>query len=242
MQKFLGPLLAALECRETLSGHERQVIFDLGWRLQDVESGIEIVEDRSRPIRSCLLVHGMAGRSMSLATGERQISAIQVAGDFVDLHGFLLKVLDHSVVTLTRCTVAFVEHSALRALTEAEPHLGRMLSMLIAIDASIQRGWILALGRENASQRLAHLLCELCARLEVVGLASGRTFDLPFTQAQLADMLGLSVVHTNRVVNELRASKLVDWKDGRVTICDWRALAAQAQFDPVYLNLFHEPR
>ena len=85
-------------------------------------------------------------------------------------------------------------------------------------------------------------LCELCSRLEVVGLASNRTFDLPLTQSQLADMLGLSVVHTNRMVNELRASGIVEWTDGRVRINDWPALAARAQFDSTYLNLFREPR
>ncbi len=242
MQEFLGPLLATLECRDGLSNHERKVIFDLGWWLQDFRAGTEIVKVLSRPSCSCLLVSGMAGRSMSLSTGDRQISAMHIPGDFVDLHSLLLKVMDHSVVALTRCTVAFVEHSRLRRLTEDEPHLARLLFALIAIDAAIHRGWILSLGQERAAERLAHLLCELCSRLEVVGLASNRTFDLPLTQSQLADMLGLSVVHTNRVVNELRASGIVEWTDGRVRINDWRALAARAQFDAAYLNLFQEPR
>jgi CRP-like cAMP-binding protein len=150
--------------------------------------------------------------------------------------------MDHSVIALTDCRVAFVEHGDLHRLASEQPHLWRMLSMLVAIDSAIQRNWLVSLGRRNPLSHLAHLICELYLRLEVVGAASTHRFEFRIGQADLADLLGLSVVHTNRTMQELRSLKLMTWRNGMITILDWNALANLAEFDPVYLNLFQEPR
>lgn len=238
----VAALIAGLERRDAVSAAEKEALHRLGWRLRDYPRGAEIIPDRSRPTESCLLVGGLAGRSVLLLNGTRQLTALQVPGDFVDLHSMLIRVMDHAVVALNDCRVAFADHAELRELAAREPHLYRLLSMNIAIDAAIQRAWMVGLGRRNPVSHLAHLLCELHLRLDVVGGVEDGAYDFRVGQTELADMLGLSVVHTNRTVQDLRAQKLVSWKNGRVTIHDFAALARLGEFDPVYLNLFREPR
>lgn len=238
----LTALLAALDRRDLVPIQERKALERLGWRTRSFPRGAEIVADRARPTESCLLLDGFSARCGYLRSGSRQFTAIHTAGDFVDLHVMLLKVIDHSVVAVTDCRAAFVDHVELRRLNEEHPHLWHMLSVLMAIDAAIQRSWILGVGRRNPISQLAHLICELYLRLEVVGRASDFSFEFRIAQADLADMLGLSVVHTNRTVQELRARNAINWRNGIMRIVDWNTLSALAEFDPLYLNLLNEPR
>ena len=135
--------------------------------------------------------------------------AIHVVGDFVDLHSFVLKTMDHSVGALTRCRVALVPHEFLQGVTERLPHLTRLLWLDTLVDAATHREWIVGMGRRSALEQLAHLICELYVRLEVLGQVDGATFDLPLTQTDLGDALGLSLVHINRTVRELREAGLL---------------------------------
>lgn len=236
------PLIASLERRDALSDEERQVLRDLPWRLKRFGDSEEIVAEAARPTESCLLVDGIAARSRHLANGNRQLTALHVSGDFVDLHGFFLKVMDHAVVALTPVTVAFVAHRDVQRLATDMPHLGRMLFMMVAIDAAIQRNWIACMGRMEPIRHLAYMVCEVYKRLEIVGRVENGSFDFPLTQAEIADLVGLSIVHTNRTLQDLRATGLMTWKGNRVVIHDWDGLAKLADFDPTYLNLFHHPR
>lgn len=240
-ESTIAALLASLERRDTISAEEREALCKLGWRFKEYARGSEIIHDRSRPFESCLLTEGYAARVGYLRSGRRQLTAIHVPGDFVDLHGALLKVMDHSVVALTDCRVAFVDHGELQKLAGEQPHLWRMFALLLAIDSAVQRSWLVSLGRRNPSSHLAHLVCEIYLRLEIVGKASDSQFEFRVGQAELADMLGLSVVHTNRTLQELRQN-LLTWRNGVIKILDWNALANLAEFDPTYLNLFREPR
>lgn len=238
----MQPLIATLTERDQLTDTELSVLMNMERQYREYPAEAEIIPDRSRPTESCFLVEGLAARALSLQNGERQLTALHIKGDFVDLHGLLLRVMDHSVIALTPCRVAFVEHTVLRRLTESHPHLSRLLFSLVAIDASIQRNWILSLGRRNAEERLAHLLCELYMRFKVVGGVGDHAFPFAISQATLADVLGLSMVHTNRTVQHLRNSGLISWQSGVVTILDWGGLSDLAEFDPHYLNLFRERR
>lgn len=202
----------------------------------------DIVAEGSRPQESCLMLHGLAARSQSVSGGGRQITALHISGDFVDLHAYLLKTMDHSVVAMGPCEVAFVPHSAIRSVTEQSHHLGRLFWLSTVIDGAIQRTWITCLGRRSVEQQLAHLFCELYRRLEAAGMARDFRFELPLTQAQLADVLGLSVVHVNKKLQQLRNTGLVEWKNSTVRILDYDGLAALAEFDPTYLSLRNEPR
>jgi len=177
-----------------------------------------------------------------LETGVRQITALHVPGDFVDLHGMLLKTMDHSVIAQGSCDVGFVPHSAITAATRTNYHLCRLLWFSTIVDAAIQRAWITSLGRRAADKGLAHLICELYQRLELVGAASDQAFVFPITQAELGDVIGLSSVHVNRTLQSLRASHLLRWEHHRVTILDFAALSQLAEFDPTYLSLRVEDR
>ena len=169
--------------------------------------------------------------------GARQITELNVPGDFVDLHSLMMNPMDHGVVALTACTVARSPHEGLRRLTETEPHVTRLLWMDTLIDAAVHRQWIAGLGRRTAMGRLSHLVCELYVRLKTVHRAGGCRMELPLSQAVLADILGLSDVHVNRSIAQLRVANLVKWTGRVIEIRDWDGLVRQAEFDPTYLRL-----
>jgi CRP-like cAMP-binding protein len=235
-------LIRALEQRDVLTEEERGILRRLPAREIDFGAGDLIVEEGSRPHISCLIVEGMAARSQVLADGGRQLVALHIAGDFVDLHSFLLKRMAHGVIALSRVKVAQVPHEQLRQITESHPHLTRLLWLATLIDAAIHREWIVSMGRRDGPQRLAHLLCELFVRLRAIGLANDYSFPLPLTQAELGDVIGFSVVHANRMVQTLRKDGLVRWQELRVEILDWERLQELADFDADYLSLHREPR
>jgi CRP-like cAMP-binding protein len=191
---------------------------------------------------STLLTEGFICRYKDLSGGQRQITGLHVPGDFPDLHSFTLKYLDHNIMALTACTIVQVPHEKLQAITEQHPHLTRMLWFMTNLDAAIHREWEVSLGRRNAVERTAHLFCELQVRLGIVGLASEREYALPITQTELAECLGLTSVHVNRVLKELRERGLVEFRGGRVTISDPAGLRSVAEFDPAYLYLDKRPR
>lgn len=234
--------LRSMERRDSLNDEEVGIINDLPARPAVFAAGEEIVSENARTRESCLVTSGFAARSQSLRSGERQITAVHVPGDFVDLHSMVLKVMDHSVVALGPCKVAFIPHEKIREVTERSAHLARLFWLSTTIDGAIQRTWITCLGRRSAEQHLAHLICELYVRLEVAGVASDYVFEFPVTQVQLGDVLGLSVVHVNRKLQELRGANLIEWRDGRVRIIDFDRLAKLAEFDPTYLSLRRESR
>ena len=235
-------LCRALSRRDELGEDDRQTLSSLVQRPARYAKGAEIIAEGSRPTASCLLQSGWAARALHMASGSRQITALHVPGDFVDLHGFLLKRMDHSIVALSDCTVVFVPHANLQAITERAPHLTRLLWLATTIDAAVQRKMTALIGRHTPVQRLCHLFCELYLRLDVVDLAIGGRFRFPLTQTELADILGLSVVHTNRTVQDLRATNLVVWNGPEVFIPNFAKLAEFAEFDPAYLNLHAEAR
>jgi CRP-like cAMP-binding protein len=189
-----------------------------------------------------LLIDGIVCRYRDLADGQRQIMELHVPGDFLDLHSFLLKRLEHNVGALTPVTYATVPHAAIRTITEQNPHLSRLLWFSTLLDAAIHREKILSVGRRTALSRIAHLLCELYVRLELVGLTQGFSYRLPLTQTDLADATGLTSVHVNRMLKRLRDDNLLTYRGGDVVIHDWERLRKVAEFDPTYLYLDRRPR
>jgi CRP-like cAMP-binding protein len=238
----ISRLLRKLERRDVLSDEEKQVLAGAVARVKEIRMDEDLVRDGDRPTESTLLLEGIAARYKLLRNGRRQITALHISGDFVDLHSFLLKTMDHGVVALTRCRVGLVPHSTLREITETHLHLGRLLWLSTLIDAAIHREWLVAMGRRPALNQLAHLVCELFLRLQAVGLAQDMSFELPLTQAELGDVLGLSTVHVNRVIQQLRTDGLVTWSEKRIVLEDWTRLQEVAEFDPTFLNLDNEPR
>ena len=238
----VAALLLKLRVRDVLSREEEDVLRGSVAEIREHPAGRTIVRSGTTLSASTLLVDGIACRYKDLADGQRQIMELHVAGDFIDLHGFLLKRLDHNIGTMTAVRVAQVPHDALRGITETHPHLGRMLWFSTLLDAAIHREKILSIGRRSAVARIAHILCELLVRLRLVGLADETGDARPLTQADLADVTGLTSVHVNRMLKKLRDSGLLTFRGGRVTIGDWDALQRVAEFDPTYLHLERRPR
>jgi len=234
-------LIRALERRDTLSDREREALIKSIAEVRIHPPGDTLIRAGVSAEYSTLLVDGLLGRVFYMSEGKRQIVAMHVPGDFVDLHSMLLKRLDHDVVAMSEVTVALVSHAVLRKLTETEPHLARMLWLLTVIDAAIHREWIGRLGH-SAAVRIAHLLCELQMRFAVVGLNTPEGFPLNLTQADLGDMTGLTPVHVNRTLRKLREAGLAVVRDGFVSVPDLRHLQEFAGFDPTYLYLEHRPR
>lgn len=193
---------------------------------------------RGQEVReSTLLVSGYLCRYMDARDGYRQLVSVQVPGDFVDLHGYPLRRLDHDVASLTEVVVVTVSHDDLTALVERFPHLARMLWFATLLDAAMHREWIFRIGRLEAAGRIAHFLCETYERLRIVGLASDGRFDFPLTQQDMGEACGLTSVHVNRTVRRLRESGLAEISAREARILDMAGLAALGEFDPDYLYL-----
>jgi len=229
--------LTKLRARDVIEAEEEAAI------RESVAEIIEVPADRrvvraGVPLDSCnILLSGIACRHKDLRDGSRQITELHVAGDYVDLHSFTLKYLDHDIIALTECRFAIVPHERMLELTERFPHLARVYWFATNVDAAIHREWELSLGRRSALSRLAHMFCELKVRLDLVGLAAENSYDLPITQKDLAECLGLTDVHVNRTLKELRGNGLVTFRGGKVQIPDWEGLQRVAEFDPAYLYL-----
>jgi CRP-like cAMP-binding protein len=234
--------LLKLRARDAMSGDEERVLRESFARWQDVPSDRVVVRAGEELSVSVLLIEGLMCRYRDLRNGERQIMELHIPGDFLDLHSFLLKRLDHNVMSLIPCRIAMVVHSRLVEITEHHPHLSRLLWLSTLIDAAIHREWLVSLGRRSAIARVAHLFCELHARLSVVQLAEPAGFPLKITQTDLAECLGLTSVHVNRVLRQLREEGLATFREGRVEILNHEGLESVAEFDPDYLQIERRPR
>jgi CRP-like cAMP-binding protein len=238
----VAPLLLKLRARDIVNQEEEEVLRASVAEIREHPPGRPIVRLGTSLSASTLLIDGIVCRYKDLADGQRQIMDLHVAGDFVDLHGFLLKRIDHNVGPLTAVRVASIPHDALRGITETHPHLGRMLWFSTLLDAAIHREKILSVGRRSAVARIAHIFCELFVRLRLVGLADEGGYRLPITQADIADATGLTSVHVNRMLKKLRDDKMLTFRGGQVTMANWEGLQRVAEFDPTYLHLERRPR
>jgi CRP-like cAMP-binding protein len=233
-------MIRKLESIFPLSDEEKQALQNLPVQFQVLKADQDIVRIGDSPSQACLLVEGYTCVYKLTAEGKRQIVAFHVPGDMPDLQSLHLNVLDNSLATVTPCTVGFIKHEDLRRICDRYPRITAALWRETLVDASIFREWVLNVGRRDAFSRMAHLLCELRVKLKAVGLAEDDTFDLPFTQGELADAIGTSTVHVNRVLQDLRAKDLIRSQGTQVTIPDWERLKEVAGFDPLYLHLEKE--
>ena len=233
--------LSKLRARDTVSAEEEEAIRAAVSSYKDIPADHTLIYPGVELDHSTLLLDGIMCRYKDLRGGERQITELHVAGDFVDLHSFTLKHLDHAIMSLSPCRIASVPHQRLRDITERLPHLARLYWFATNLDAAIHREWAVSLGRRTARAKLAALFCELQVRLQIVGLADESGYDLPITQSDLAECSGLTNVHVNRTLKDLRESELVHFRGGRVTILDLAGLRRAGEFDPAYLYLDRAP-
>ncbi|GAB5348462.1 Crp/Fnr family transcriptional regulator [Alteriqipengyuania sp. 357] len=224
--------------RHTLSLEERELLETLPTEIATYETSSRIVEAGSVCGRSTLLLEGFIMRGLERldhSGGKRSALSVHVPGDFVDLHCFALKRLDHNVDTIGPAKLAYVPHERLREIVRDAPHLARILWSSTLLDAAMHRQWIMKLEQLTTPRRIAHIFAELWRRLEWVGLAGKGGFETPLTQVDLADMSGSTAVHTNRALRELRERGVAEFYRGRVRSDDREALETYADFAPDYL-------
>jgi CRP-like cAMP-binding protein len=184
-----------------------------------------------------LVLSGCACRYKMLEDGRRQIVAFFVPGDLCDARVFILKSMDHSIAAISATRVAQVPPARFIELTDRFPRLTRALWWNTLVHEAIAREWILNIGQRSALERMANLLCELFMRLRAVDMVRGAACDLPLTQADLGEALGISTVHVNRTLQSLRADGLITLRGGVLTVHDLPALMDLAMFNPNYLHL-----
>jgi CRP-like cAMP-binding protein len=196
---------------------------------------MDIVRVGERPDACTVLLDGWACRYKLLPDGKRQITGFLIAGDVCDLSGLLMGTMDHSVGTLTAASVAVIPRDLLMGLMDSHPSLARALWQETLMEASIAREWVLNVGRRSARERIAHVLCEIGSRWQAAGRANSHDFVCPMTQVEIADATGLSSVHVNRTLQELRQDGLIGWAGEVMTILDWERLRETGAFSPDYL-------
>jgi CRP-like cAMP-binding protein len=217
---------------------DEEALLNLPHRLKGIERHGYVVRERDKATHSCVLLSGFAIRHKIVAGGARQIVAVHMKGDIVDLQNSFLGVADHSVQVLTESVVAFIPREAVRKLAVDHPAIGMAMWHDTLVDASIFREWIANVGRRDAHTRIAHLLCEFSLRLKVAGLGDVTDYEMPITQEQIADCTGLTPVHVNRTLKVLEAENLIARRSSRaIQIGDWKKLAEAGDFDSTYLHL-----
>ncbi len=233
----LHSLTTQLDLVFELSKDDRAAIEALPVRTKMVGERRDIIREGVVPTECCLLVSGMVCRYKMLSNGRRQILSFHFAGDLPDLQSLHLKTMDHSLATITESRLAFIPHDAVRKLIRARPSVADALMHHLLVDAAIYREWIANVGRRTALERVAHLICECFTRLHALGAARQATFELPLTQAEIGDATGLSNVHVNRTLKELRRLGLIATNGKVHAILDWEMLRDAAGFDPGYIHL-----
>lgn len=234
----LEPLALKLAKHVDLGSADRAAILALPCIVKRMERHQYIVRERELATHSVVMLSGYSILSKLVAGGGRQILAIHMAGDAVDLQNSILKVADHSVQMLTRGEVALIPREEVIHLAINRPKVGLAMWWDTLVDASKFREWLANVGRRDARTRVAHILCEFSLCLKVAGLGGDNDYELPMTQEQLADSTGLTAVHVNRMLKSLQSDGLIHRSSTRsVRIGDWRNLAEAGDFDSTYLHL-----
>lgn len=236
-ESILEPMVRKLGGWRTLDGHDQQALRALPYRVIKLRPQEYVVREGDRPQNSCLMLSGFAFRHKVAGNGGRQIFSIHMAGDLADLQNSLLGVADHNLQALTHVEIALIPVEAIQDIAFSRPAIGWAMWYETLVDASVFREWTLNVGRRDARARAAHMLCEFSLRLETAGLGKRCNYELPMTQEQLADALGLTSVHVNRTLMALAGEGLITRAQRSIQIDDWPRLAKEGDFDPAYLHL-----
>lgn len=201
-----------------------------------VKARHDLIREGDRPGPVFVMLEGWACRYKILPSGTRQVLAYMMPGDSCDLHVALLAEMDHSIQTITAATFATIDRAEMDAMLDQHPKIARAFYVAQLIDEGTMRAWITSMGRRASIERVAHLMCELYIRARNIGLTTELSFALPLSQLLLADSLGMTPVHLNRVLKELRGSNAMTLKRGSIVLSDLPQLVRIAGFDENYLH------
>lgn len=233
--------LTRMRARHPLGPDEERVIRGLISETRRVEARKVVIREGERLDFSTLLLDGLMCRYKDLSNGQRQVTELHVPGDFADMHSFTLKRLDHNVQTLTDCVIGIAPHDHIQRMMETHPRLARLYWFSTNLDAAIHREWEVSLGKRSAAQRTAALFCEMHIRLGLIGMADADGYKFALTQNEIAECLGITPIHLNRTLKELREAGLVEVKGRYVSLLDLARLRGAADFDDGYLYLNPDP-
>ena len=229
-------LVRRLRTSTAISDEDIETIRALPITVRDYPAAREVVCDGQRATDCCLIVDGFCFRSKTIADGKRQILSIHIPGEIPDLMSLFLHVMDHDLSTLTACRLGFIRHEVLRQLHRRRPAVAEMFWRDTLIDSAMFREWIVNVGQRPAPARLAHVMMELRERLRVIGRVEGNNFEMPLTQEEIGEALGITGVHVNRVIRQLREDGIVELQRGRVNVLDEHKFQELADFDHRYLH------
>jgi CRP-like cAMP-binding protein len=237
---MLDDFIRKLRLQGPMRDDDEALLRHLPHRLVSLSRADEVAHDGDIVTQSCIVTDGFLQRQKVAQDGGRQILSFQPPGDAPDLFSLQLGKMDHALVATSPAQVAMVQHSDLRAACRQSPTLNDLLWRDTLIDAARGRYWLLMLGRAEALTRMAHLFAEMYLRMRMIGRVNQGSFDFPVTQGDLADALGHSTVHANRILQGLRRRELLAFDGHRVTVPGWERLKAFAQFDASYLHYTDE--
>ena len=223
--------------RSIVSDEEQTALSSLQGQVRQIPARKDIVHLGELVDHSCLLVDGVVGRYGQNGEGVRQLSCLHIAGDMADLVSLVSPKAGWGLTALTDVTILRVSHKDLRGVASQHPAIAEAFWRDSVADGSIFSEWVVNVGRRDAIARLSHLLCEMAIRCERANLGSRHAFKLPLTQADLGDAIGMTSVHVNRTLRELREQSILTMYSGTVTIHDWNALAKIGDFDHSYMLL-----
>lgn len=235
-EPILQPMVRKLSLWQSFDADDVAALLSLPHTLRSLKAGQLVSWDGDKPQHSCLLLSGFAFRHKIAGNGGRQILSIHMRGDVIDLHNAVLRIADHNIQMLTAGDLAMIPFEALHEIAAQRPNIAAALWYETLVDGAIFREWIVNVGRRDARTRIAHLLCELALRQEVAGLGDRLIYQMPMTQEQLSDAVGLTPVHVNRMLMSLGVDGLIDRNHRSITVLDWAALAKAGDFEPRYLH------
>ena len=206
-------------------------------RILRATAGEDLITEGDRPATVHMILSGWAYRYKTLQDGRRQIVNFALPGETCDAHLYLLSDMDHSIGALTPVVYAEIERGRFEELVANDRTVAEAFWCETLVMNAIQREWAINLGRRDALERVAQLFCEVFERLRCVGLTEGTSCAFPVTQMDMADATGLSVVHLNRTLQELRAARLITLRERNLTINDLDGLRDAGLFNPNYLHL-----
>ena len=235
---LLHQMIRKLSGRAALDQEDEDAILALPHVIRSHHPATYVIREGEPPPKHCAFIRsGFAIRQKITAQGARQIVSLHLAGDFIDLENLFLSIFDHNVQALTELEVVGVERRALEELVLARPNIARALWVDALVDASIYREWVTNVGRRAAPARIAHVLCEMAMRMQAAGMSTEAGFELPLTQEQLADAVGLTPVHVNRTLKGLVADGIVHRDKRYLSFSDWGRAKEVADFSALYLHL-----
>jgi CRP-like cAMP-binding protein len=238
----MNPLIRKLSNYIDLPQADSTVLKTLSRKPEHIAAHADLIREGAAPDRVYLILTGWVCRYKVLPHGKRQIMDYFIPGDLSDQRIFVLTRMDHSIATLTAASVVAIPAQSMIDLTGRYPRIAQALWWNTLVDEAITREWVVNVGQRKAMEQVAHLICEMFVRARAVGLSDGLSFDFPVTQTDLADTVGLTLVHTNRMLQNLRAEGLIAWTRHRLTILDFDRLADLSMFNMNYLHLEHEGR